>query len=82
MSVRTLTRLLSQLASAGTCTAQHAALVNVCVHLWIYEFAGLEPRIGLLEWTTGMDHWSGLLDLWTTGLTFEPVTGNRAHNYY
>ena len=28
----------------------------------VYEFAGLEPRIGLLEWTTGMDHWSGLLD--------------------
>ena len=48
----------------------------------VYEFAGLEPRIGLLEWTTGMDHWSGLLDQWTTGLTFEPETGNRAHNYY
>ena len=35
------------------------SLINVA---WVYEFAGLEPRIGLLEWTTGMDHWSGLLD--------------------
>ena len=23
----------------------------------VYEFAGLEPRIGLLEWTTGVDYW-------------------------
>ena len=45
----------------------------------VYEFAGLEPRIGLLEWTTGVDYWiSGLLDC----MTFEPETGNRAHNYY
>ena len=34
---------------------------------WVYEFAGLEPRIGLLEWTTGMDYWNGPLE-WTTGL--------------
>ena len=26
----------------------------------VYEFAGLEPRIGLLEWTTGVDYWTDL----------------------
>ena len=32
--------------------------LNITRNLGVYEFAGLEPRIGLLEWTTGMDHWS------------------------
>ena len=43
--------------------------INSCLRLEtvklmrVYEFAGLEPRIGLLEWTTGVDYWiSGLLD--------------------
>ena len=26
----------------------------------------------LLDWTTGLDYWTGLLD-WTTGLTFLPL---------
>ena len=44
-----------------------------------YEFAGLEPRIGLLS--TGLDHWSA--DYWISGLTFDTRNlGNRAHNYY
>ena len=27
---------------------------------------GLDCWTGLLDWTTGVDHWTGLLD-WTTG---------------
>ena len=28
---------------------------------------GLDYWTGLLDWTTGLDYWTGLLD-WTTGL--------------
>ena len=49
-------------------TTANAASTKL-IHFGVYEFAGLEPRIGLLEWTTGMDYWNGLLE-WTTGMDY------------
>ena len=61
------------------CTAT-TSCSDVSISMSISIVLEFEPNMGVaiysLDWTTGLDHWTGLLD-WATGLTFDPK--NRAY---
>ena len=64
LSIAASSNLSQNMAQQGGCHSRASAAIkrHLLTLSWEYEFGGLERWNGTVEWTTGVEYWTGLLE--------------------